>query len=232
MSDVLVCAEPDAREEATKLVSKLGARPLVWTAGRLKRWRQEKVKGLVVYFDESFDPSVLRSCLKQASANHLLPLVVFSHHWTNRQAAEVGKIVGELRPHKTEICFDWQEVQKIFRGEMRVSVREEKTTPLESFASLREELSLTQVDVAHAFDVSPRTVQNWESRGNVPERPYRDLKELHSLVTRYMESRDVMKWMDAPNEAFGKDTPRQWIREGKIRDLILEFGRLETGEPL
>jgi hypothetical protein len=38
--------------------------------------------------------------------------------------------------------------------------------------------------------------------------------------------------MDTPNEAFRKRTPRELIREGKTRDLILEFGRLQTGEPL
>jgi DNA-binding XRE family transcriptional regulator len=45
-------------------------------------------------------------------------------------------------------------------------------------AALREDLDLTQVDLAAALDVTPRTVKNWEKHGRGPERRYRDLKEL------------------------------------------------------
>ena len=80
--------------------------------------------------------------------------------------------------------------------------------------------------------MTPRTVQNWEKRGRGPDRRYGDLKELQGLWSKYIESGQVASWMDSPNEAFRNRTPRQLIREGKTRDLILEFGRLQTGEPL
>ncbi len=63
-------------------------------------------------------------------------------------------------------------------------------------------------------------------------RKYRDLKELHGLVRRYVPSDGVGKWMDAPNDVFRKRTPRELLREGKTRDLVLEFERLQTDEPL
>jgi hypothetical protein len=40
MPDVLVCAEPKTREEATRFVSKLGARPQICSVNRLTRRRK------------------------------------------------------------------------------------------------------------------------------------------------------------------------------------------------
>jgi hypothetical protein len=48
MADVLVCAEPEIREEATAFVSKLGARPQIYSPRTLRHWRQ-KAKGILVY---------------------------------------------------------------------------------------------------------------------------------------------------------------------------------------
>ena len=108
----------------------------------------------------------------------------------------------------------------------------EKPVSRDTPAALREDLDLTQVDLAAALDVTSRTVQSWEKRGHGPERRYRDVKELHGLLSKYIGSGQIASWMDSPNEAFQKRTPRELIREGKTRDLILEFGRLQTGEPL
>ena len=44
MSDVLVCAEPETREEATRFVSQWGARPRICSVNRLKRWRGKAEK--------------------------------------------------------------------------------------------------------------------------------------------------------------------------------------------
>ena len=111
MSDVLVCAEPETREEANQFVSKLGARPQIWSMRALKK-RHEKVKGVLVYLKGTEPPATLRSCLRQVSKDSPLHVVVFSHPSSDHQAAELGKIVGELRPRRTYICFDSEEVQK------------------------------------------------------------------------------------------------------------------------
>jgi DNA-binding XRE family transcriptional regulator len=99
-------------------------------------------------------------------------------------------------------------------------------------AAVRKELELTQADVANAIGISARTVQNWEAKGHTPARKLRDLHELQELVRAYIDKANVSKWMDAPSEAFRGLTPRQLIRQGKTRDLILEFRRMQTGEPL
>jgi len=233
MSDVLVCAEPKAHQEATRFVSKLGARPEICSVNRLKRWRgkAEKTKLMFVYLKGNESRATLRSCLRRVSNDTRLDVLVYSHPDSDHQAAELGKIVGELRPHRTYMCFYEGEVEKIFLSRMGIAGKE-KSVSRDTPVALREDLDLTQVDLAAALDVTPRTVQNWEKRGHGPERRYRDLKELHGLLSKYIESGQIASWMDSPNEAFQGRTPRELIREGKTRDLILEFGRLQTGEPL
>jgi transcriptional regulator with XRE-family HTH domain len=122
-------------------------------------------------------------------------------------------------------------VEEIFHLRMGVTAREKRSSH-ETLAGLREELDLTQVDLASALDVTTRTVQNWERYGSGSERRLRDLKELYAALSKYIGVPEIAAWMDSPNDAFQKRTPRELIREGKTRDLILEFGRLQTGEPL
>ncbi len=86
--------------------------------------------------------------------------------------------------------------------------------------------------MANALDVTTRTVQNWEKHGSGSERQMRDFRELYELASKYLGAHQIAAWMDSPNDAFQKRTPRELIREGKTRDLILEFQRLQTGEPV
>jgi transcriptional regulator with XRE-family HTH domain len=233
MSDVLVCAEPETREEATRFVSNLGAHPQICSVNSLKRWREkgEKAKVIFVYLKGGEPRATLRTCLRQILHDRGLDVVVYSHPTSDHQAAELGKIVGELRPHRTYMCFADEEVEQFFQDHTGFALPGKRNSR-ETLGTLRKDLDLTQVDVAAALDVTPRTVQNWESRGGASARQYRDLKELRGLLSKYIESDQVATWMDSPNEAFQKRTPRELIREGKTRDLIFEFGRLQTGEPL
>lgn len=230
MSDVLVCAEPGTREEAAELVSRLGARPQICSFRNLKQ-RREKLHWMFVYLKGTEPSSTLRDCLRQVSGDRSLHVIVYTHPDDDHRSAELGRIIGEFRPRGTDICFYERELEKIFHTRMGVAGKE-KATLRETLAALREDLKLTQVDLAAALDVTPRTVQNWERRGRGPERRYRDLKELHDMLLKYIGSEQIVTWMESPNEAFQKRTPRDLIREGKTRDLIIEFGRMQTGEPL
>jgi hypothetical protein len=60
----------------------------------------------------------------------------------------------------------------------------------------------------------------------------RDLQELSELIARYVENDKIPAWMDGKNEAFGGLTPRELIRDGRMRELTLEFRRMQSGEPL
>ena len=233
MSDILVCAEPETRDEAEAFVSNLVARPQVCSTRSFKRW-QEKAKLLLVYLKGPEPSETLRTCLRQVSDNRSLQVLVYTHTHPSddHQAAELGKIIGQYRPRKTYICFDPSEVREFVHE--RIGLRADKQTPtrVETLAGLRQELDLTQLDVANALDVTTRTVQNREKHGSGSGRRMRDLWELHELASRYIGQHQIAAWMDSPSDAFQKRTPREMIREGKTRDLILEFQRMQTGEPL
>lgn len=233
MSDILVCAEPETRREAEAFVSRLGARPQICSVRTFKQWH-EKAKLLLVYLKGPEPSETLRSCLRQVSDNRSLQVLVYTptHPSDDHQAVELGKIIGQYRPRKTYICFDPREVKEFVHQRIGLGGNEEKRPALETLAGLRQELDLTQLDVANALDVTTRTVQNWEKRGTGTERQIRDFRELYELASKYIGPHQIAVWMDSPNDAFQKRTPREMIREGKTRDLILEFQRMQTGEPL
>jgi DNA-binding transcriptional regulator YiaG len=238
MSEIIVCAEPTAKKEAAEFVEQLGAesklRSFNFSLSDLKG-----KKSLLVYLRGDEPKSVLRHCLLRIRAKHNLTAVIYSAAADQYKAAEWGKVVGELRPKGTYICFAKDEVRRY----LKLSIEEGKdvfSRALDLGAqnawhhvlALRKELTLTQADVAEAVGVTNRTVQNWESRKQIPARKTRDLDELLRLLHDYMNADQIAKWMDSSNDAFGGLTPRGLIREGKTRDIILEFRRMQTGESL
>ena len=98
---------------------------------------------------------------------------------------------------------------------------------------LRATLGITQAQLASAVGVSERTVQNWEA-GRVSsqaERRVRDLIELKETLTRYIPADSLQQWLISANESFAGDAPRDWIIDGRARDVLWEFRRIQVGEP-
>ncbi len=237
MGEVIVYAEPEAKNEAAQFVTSLGGHPQTRSLYSAVKSSLERTKGLVIYLKGSEPMGAVRNRLRQVSRQHAPKTVVFTVHANQEKAAELGRIVGELQSRRIFICFNSEDVvnvlglpgtgktQFLLDGVMRVAAHNR-------VAALRKELALTQADVGNAIGVSARTVQNWEAKGHTPVRKLRDLQELRELVQGYIEKGVISKWMDAPSEAFHGLTPRELIRQGKVRDLVLEFRRMQTGEPL
>ena len=236
MGEVIVYAEPEAKNEAAQFVTSLGGRPESRSLYSEIKSSLEKTKGLMIYLKGDEPLGTVRNRLRQFSRQHAPKTVVFTVHANQEKAAELGRMVGELQSRRIFICFSSEQVVNVLGlpgtgkthllldAVMRVSAQDR-------VAALRKELELTQADVANAISVSARTVQNWEAKGHTPVRKLRDLQELRELVQGYIEKGVISKWMDAPNETFHGLTPRELIRQGKVRDLILEFRRMQTGEP-
>jgi hypothetical protein len=87
--------------------------------------------------------------------------------------------------------------------------------------------------MAHALGMSLRSVQNWE-RKNAAAKGHRlrDLEELRSVLDELVPSRDLAVWLRSENQAFGGRQPIELIIQGKGRDILAEFRRLQAGEPI
>jgi transcriptional regulator with XRE-family HTH domain len=191
----------------------------------------------MIYLKGNEPLGTVRNRLRQVSRQHAPKTVVFTVHANQEKAAELGRIVGELQSRRIFICFNSEDVVTVLglpgSGKTHLLLDAVMSAAAHNRVSaLRKELELTQADVANAIGVSARTVQNWEAKGHTPARKLRDLQELQELVQGYIDPANISKWMDAPSEAFRGLTPRELIRQGKTRDLILEFRRMQTGEPL
>jgi DNA-binding XRE family transcriptional regulator len=96
---------------------------------------------------------------------------------------------------------------------------------------LRERFGLTQTELAEAVGISLRTVQNWERDGDVGRtRQLRDLDELWTILEDSIKASDIPAWLRSKNDAFGGNRPIELLKEGKARDIIVEFRRLQAGE--
>ena len=97
---------------------------------------------------------------------------------------------------------------------------------------MREHFGLTQAELANAIGVSVRTVQNWEKAGAASKpRQLRDLEELWTILTESIKRPDIPAWLRSANNAFSGQRPVDLLKDGKTRDIIVEFRRLQAGEP-
>jgi len=54
---------------------------------------------------------------------------------------------------------------------------------------------------------------------------------LKDTLERYITPDAMQQWLISPNNAFEGQAPRDWIIEGRARDLLWEFRRMQVGEP-
>lgn len=98
----------------------------------------------------------------------------------------------------------------------------------------RNRLGLTQRELATALGIAPRTLQNWESGEGLSQmaKKVRDLSELLEMMDEFVIAPKESEWLKTPLQAFAHRAPIDLIKEGKLRDLVIEFERLREGQPL
>jgi DNA-binding transcriptional regulator YiaG len=151
-----------------------------------------------------------------------------------QDAAQLGKLVGETRPNHTSVVFEAKTAASSMLQHSRSSGRKNGAEPSGTRTrQLREHFGLTQTELAHALGVSLRTVQNWE-RTEASGRPrrLRDLEELWTILNESIKSSDIPAWLRSESDAFAGERPIELLKEGKARDIIIEFRRLQAGEPV
>ena len=60
---------------------------------------------------------------------------------------------------------------------------------------------------------------------------FRDLEELWTMVKDSIQDSDIPAWLRSESDAFAGRRPIELLKDGKARDIIVEFRRLQAGEP-
>jgi len=231
MAGVVVCAEPSSLQQAGRFAAKrLGGADL----RSFEDLRREiPIQPVLVYLTHP-DYDHLRSFLELLKPRGGPDVVIY---YANRvaptDAAQLGKLIGETRPNHTSVVFEAKAAAQSVLQYSKSAAR--KLGPAASGGrtrQLREHFGLTQTELAHAIGISLRTVQNWEKAGAASKpRQLRDLEELWAILRESMKSSDIPAWLRSANEAFSGQSPIDLLKDGKTRDIIIEFRRLQAGEP-
>jgi DNA-binding transcriptional regulator YiaG len=231
MANVVVCAEPGSLQTAGRFAAKLLGGADLRSFEDLQR--EIPMQPVLVYITHpNYDH--LRSFLEFLKPTGGPDVVIY---YANRvapaDAARLGKLIGETRPRHTSLVFEAKAAaQSVLQYSKSAPPRNVIATSGAGTRLLREHFGLTQTELAHATGVSLRTVQNWEKAGAAGKtRPLRDLEELWTILRESMKRSDIPAWLRSPNDAFSGQSPIDLLKDGKTRDIIIEFRRLQAGEP-
>jgi hypothetical protein len=77
-------------------------------------------------------------------------------------------------------------------------------------------------------------VQNWEAGVGLSQLEKRaaDIAEFVDLLNDYIRPEQQNEWLRTANDALGGQTPLDLLVAGRIRDVIVEFRRLQAGQPV
>jgi DNA-binding transcriptional regulator YiaG len=160
-------------------------------------------------------------------------VIYYANRLAPQEAAQLGKLVGETRPNHTSVLFEAKAAAaSVLSHSQSSGPRSGKVSSANRTRQLREHFGLTQTELAHALGVSLRTVQNWERTGVAGSaRQLRDLEELWIIVKDSIKDSDIPAWLRSESDAFAGRRPIELLKDGKARDIIVEFRRLQAGEP-
>ena len=230
MASIVVCAEPGNWQQAGRFAARVlgDAEPRSFEDLR----RRTPVQPILVYLTHP-DYHRLRSLLRILKPASPDVVIYYATRAAPEEAAQLGKLVGETRPSHTSVVFEAGAAAASLRGHSRSSgQRNGNASSANRMRQLRERFGLTQTELADGLGVSLRTIQNWERAGVAGNpRQLRDLEELWTILKESIKGSDIPAWLRSENDAFAGQSPIELLKEGKARDIIVEFRRLQAGEP-
>lgn len=234
--DLQVFASPELAAEAKRFLAPFAVVPFVSSlrSGPEEPLRAEKC---LLYLSGDEGQEQLSRSLKALarSKGRVSCIVLYARRAEHRRVVDWARVVERVLPKKTEFCFSATDVARALKLRNRSRTKAERHAPNGRVAveAVRAALGLTQGQLASAIGVSERTVQNWEA-GRISTqaaRRLRDLVELREMLARYLAPDALPHWLISPNDAFAGQAPRDWIIEGRARDLLWEVRRMQVGEP-
>lgn len=230
MASVVVCADAGSWQQAGRFASRILGDAELRSFEDLRR--RAPVRPILVYLTHP-DYDRVRSLLEVLKPAKLDVVIYYANRLAPRDAVQLGKLVGETRPHHTSVVFGARAAAASMLQHSRSSASKDSTVPSAGRTrQLREQFGLTQTELAHALGMSLRTVQNWERIGVAGSpRQLRNLDELWIILRESIKGPDIPAWLRSENDSFGGARPIDLLKEGKARDIIVEFRRLQAGEP-
>jgi DNA-binding transcriptional regulator YiaG len=235
--DLQVFAPPVLANEARRFLAPFAVNSIV---SSMQEIHEGSLRGnqVLIYMSGREDEQQLTKPLKSLARvkRRLRTVVLYARRADHRNVVHWARIAERTLPEHTEFCFSASEVARALKLRPRngTATRHSATGHTIDVEVLRRALGLTQAQLATAIGVAERTVQNWEAGRVSPkmERRLRDLGELNEALERYLPPDQRQTWLISPNDAFAGDAPRDWIVEGRARDLLWEFRRMQVGEPV
>jgi len=229
MAGVVVCAEPGSWQQAGRFAAKALGDAELKSFEDLRR--RAPVQPILVYLTNP-DYSRLRSLLRILKPASPDVVIYYASRLAPEDAAQLGKLVGETRPNHTSVVFEAKAAAASVLRHSRSGQTNGAAPTANRTWQLREHLGLTQTELAHALGVSLRTVQNWERAGAAGKpRQLRDLEELWTILKESIKGSEIPAWLRSKSDAFAGQRPIELLKEGKARDILVEFRRLQAGEP-
>ena len=234
--DIFVCAEEQVLPETDWLVKELGKRAHSVSMDRSSQL--QKGQGFILYLHGGESLPELRSFFRTIVTIDYDWLLLYVAHHSLEAAAKIGFVAGQELPKPAEFAFDAQRLRECV---MRVCNLWAHPLPdvKRSFSAgevlrARKTLELTQEQLARALQVTTRTIQNWERNIATSQLDCkaRDLRELLELLGEYVLPGKEADWLRTKHEAFAGQQPLDLLIAGKLRDLIVEFRRLQEGQPV
>lgn len=234
--DVQVFTPPELAGEAKRFLAPFEVNPFV-SSMRSAHDQPLQADRVLLYLSGHEDQKQLTEPLKALARrkHRIATVVLFARRADHRKVVDWARVAERVLPRQTEFCFSAPEVARA----LKLRTRRGSPTGRDGAAghvdvgAVRSAFGLTQGQLASAIGVSERTVQNWEAGRVSPqaERRIRDLVELKETLDRYMAADAQQRWLISPNDAFAGDAPKDWIIEGRARDVLWEFRRMQVGEP-
>lgn len=234
--NVQVFAAAELTGEAKRFLAPFEVNSIVSSMGAVQ---EEPLRGdkFLLYLSGHEDDKQLSRSLRALARRkgRIRTLVLYARKADHRKVVDWARVAERVLPHQTEFCFSAPEVARALKLRARRGSPTGRHGPAGQVdvEALRTAFGLTQGQLASSIGVSERTVQNWEA-GRVSrqaERRVRDLVELKEVLDRYIAPDALQPWLISPNEAFAGDAPKDWIIEGRARDVLWEFRRMQVGEP-
>ena len=231
--DIVVLAEKSALSEARDVFSQLGAPVQAMPLESPSKVPQSRI--FIVYFHPEEPESQLHSALEILKSRRNLEWLLF---YTPHHAADFAFHLGMLLGRQTGRSADWacdpRSLKQLLRARSllaHVGSPDSHNAGLD-VAATRKRLGLTQEQMAHALNVTTRTLQNWEKNLGTSQllRKTRDLREVLELMDDYVVSSKEAEWLNSLLRALRGRKPIELI--GKLRDLIVEFQRMREGQPV